>query len=96
MGNKIRDYKHYADRKELAAQRAAGDLERRELHRQFDLSAKDTHMKYERPSFAVVTASDAFRAGWDNIFGTKPTGQESSNELLSSNLTDAPESPTGA
>ena len=39
------------------------------LRRSFDLSAKDNHMKYERPSFAVVTASAEFRAGWDRIFG---------------------------
>lgn len=37
------------------------------LHRSFDLSAQDNHMKYERPSFAVVTASDAFRKGYDDI-----------------------------
>ena len=36
-------------------------------HAEFDLSAKDMHMKYERPSFIVVTASEAFRAGYETI-----------------------------
>jgi hypothetical protein len=48
----------------------------RQLHQQyaeFDLSAQDNHMKYERPSFIVVTASDAYRTGWDVIFGSKET-----------------------
>ena len=40
-----------------------------DLHRTFDLAAKDKTMKYERPSFTVVTASAAFRKGWDQIFG---------------------------
>lgn len=26
-------------------------------------------MKYERPSFTVVTASDAYRKGWEYVFG---------------------------
>jgi hypothetical protein len=38
---------------------------------EFDLSARDNHMKYERPSFIVVTASEAYRIGWDQIFGGK-------------------------
>lgn len=38
---------------------------------EFDLSARDNHMKYERPSFIVVTASEAYRKGWDEIFGDK-------------------------
>ena len=36
-------------------------------HRAFDLSAQDRHVKSERPHFAVVTASDAFRAGYEAI-----------------------------
>jgi hypothetical protein len=30
-------------------------------------------MKYERKQFAVVTASESFREGWDRIF-QRPTG----------------------
>ena len=48
--------------------------ERREKHRgvrefteQMDLSAQDNHMKYERPQFAVVTATEAYREGYDKI-----------------------------
>jgi hypothetical protein len=32
--------------------------------------------KYERPSFAVVTASDAFRAGYDQINWNTPQAVE--------------------
>ena len=39
---------------------------------EFDLSAQDNHMKYERPSFIVVTASEAYREGWEATFGPKP------------------------
>ena len=60
-------YAQNARKRELAAQRAAQDAALRDLHRGFDLSAQDNHMKYERPSFAVVTATDAFRKGYDNI-----------------------------
>ena len=38
---------------------------------EFDLSAQDNHAKSERPSFVVVTASKAYRDGWDKIFGSK-------------------------
>lgn len=38
------------------------------MERELDLSAQDLHHKYERPSFVVVTASAAFRDGWDRIF----------------------------
>ena len=60
----------YADNaadRERAAQRRAQDRLMAERHRAFDLSAQDHHMKYERPQFAVVTASDAFREGYDAI-----------------------------
>lgn len=67
----VRDYKYFADKRSRAAQRAAQDRHMATLHRQFDLSAQDTHMKYERPSFAVVTASEAYRDGWDRIFAPK-------------------------
>ena len=62
-------YAENAAQRELKANRAAQDQILAERHRGFDLSAQDNHMKYERPSFAVVTASDAFRKGWDEIFG---------------------------
>ena len=42
---------------------------------EFDLAAQDVRMKYERPSFVVVTASRAFREGWEQIFGDKATAQ---------------------
>ena len=53
--------------RERTAGKAAQDQFLRRQAREFDLSAQDIHMKYERPSFAVVTASDAFRAGYDQI-----------------------------
>ena len=50
--------------------------ERREKHRgirefteQMDLSAQDNHAKSERCQFAVVTASEAYREGWERTFG---------------------------
>ena len=39
--------------------------------REFDRSALDNHAKSERPSFVVVTASDAYRRGWDRVFTAK-------------------------
>ncbi len=60
-------YPELAKQREVKAQRAAQDQYLRRLHAGFDLSAQDNHMKYERPSFAVVTASDAFREGYDKI-----------------------------
>ena len=43
-----------------------------EQHRQFDRSASDTHMKYERATFSVVgegsrEALDAYRTNYDLI-----------------------------
>ena len=52
----------------LAAKRAKQDRFMAELHATLDLAAQDNHMKYERPSFTVVTASDDFRRGYDAIF----------------------------
>ena len=60
-------YEYHRNKREIKAKRAVQDSARAELHRQFDLSAGDVHMKYERPSFIVVTASEAFRAGYANI-----------------------------
>lgn len=60
-------YRDYQRQRELKAQRARQDARDAALHREFDLSAKDNHMKYERAQFAVVTASDAFRVGYDQI-----------------------------
>ena len=53
----------------LAAQRAVQDAVMAERHAGFDLSAKDNHMKYERPQFAVVgegtkKAQDLYRQGY--------------------------------
>lgn len=67
-------YAEYAHRNEVAVRRRAQDARDAARHRQFDLSAQDTHMKYERAHFAVVgegsrSAQDNYRAGWDRIFG---------------------------
>ena len=70
-------YSHYAQERETVKRRAADDKRRAALHRQFDLQAQDVTMKYERPSFIVVTASEAYRKGWDETFNHKPTENES-------------------
>ena len=62
-------YAENAADRERAASKAAQDRHLKGLHEGFDLSAKDVHMKYERPSFIVVTASEAYRSGWEAIFG---------------------------
>lgn len=59
---------------ELQAKRAVQDREMRQFHAYLDEAAKDTRHKYERPSFIVVTSSEAFRRGWDEIFGKTPQG----------------------
>ena len=79
-------YKDYADQRERSARKAAQDKHLRGLEREFDLSAKDNHMKYERPSFVVVTASEAYRDGWDRTFrndqpeGALESGPDDSEE----------------
>ena len=60
-------YEYYRNKREIKAKRAVQDSVRTELHRQFALQAQDNTMKYERPSFIVVTASEAFRAGYETI-----------------------------
>ena len=57
---------------QLAAQRAVQDTVMEEQHRQFNLSAQDTHMKYERTHFAVVgegtkSALTNYRENYSNI-----------------------------
>ena len=56
---------------DIKEQRAIGDAAMKERHRGFDLSAQDNHMKYERPQFTVVTATDAYREGYDKIDWSK-------------------------
>lgn len=68
MDYAVRDYAFYKHKRELKERRAVQDAAVAGLHRTFDLSAQDNHMKYERPSFIVVTASEAYRTGWDKIF----------------------------
>lgn len=53
---------------------AALDAEVAERHKGFDLSAQDNHFKYERFSFVVVTSSEAYRTGWDRMFGKGDQG----------------------
>jgi hypothetical protein len=58
---------------ERTLRRKAQDAHLVERHRNFDLSAQDNHMKYERAHFAVVgegtrTAQENYRAGWERIF----------------------------
>ena len=57
------------EKRELDITRAQQDIANEKLHKQFDESAKDNHMKYERHSFVVVTSSDAYRQGWERMFG---------------------------
>lgn len=64
------------EKRELDISRAQQDKASEKLHAQFDLSAQDTHMKYERASFVVVTSSKAFRDGWEETFGEKPTEEK--------------------
>ena len=73
-----------ADRERVSRKRAQ-DRHMAALHRNFDQAAGDVHMKYERPSFTVVTASVAFREGWDRIFGggvscPEPVAEKSASE----------------
>lgn len=74
MGSDVRDYRHYAHQRERDARRRAHDARDAARHRDFDLSAQDNHMKYERAHFAVVgegsrSAQDAYRDGWERTFG---------------------------
>lgn len=66
-------YAENAHRRDLAQRRAAQDARDAARHRAFDLSAQDQHVKSERAHFAVVTASDAFREGYDRIFASQAT-----------------------
>jgi len=61
-------YAENAAARERAERKASQDSFLRRQTHEFDLSAQDTHMKYERPSFIVVTASEAYRRGWDETF----------------------------
>jgi hypothetical protein len=61
---------------ELARNRRTQDTVMAERHRGFDLSARDNHMKYERPSFSVVgegtrEAQTAFHRGYTRIDWSK-------------------------
>ena len=60
-------YAENARQREIAEGREVTNAVMTKRHSEFDLQAQDTHMKYERPSFIVVTASEAFRAGYDAI-----------------------------
>jgi hypothetical protein len=67
-------YRDYQRREQLATQRRAQDRRDAAQAAIFDLAAQDLHHKHDRPHFAVVgegtrTAQDAYRAGWDRIFG---------------------------
>jgi hypothetical protein len=73
-------YAENAADRERKERRAVTDKQMAAQHALFDLQAKDNRMKYERPSFIVVTASDAYREGWDRIFNkpvvTPPIAEE--------------------
>lgn len=56
---------------DVKEQRAISDAVIKERHRMFDLQAQDNTMKYERPQFAVVTATEAFREGYEKIDWSK-------------------------
>ncbi len=59
----------YLKQVKTRAERREQNKSHREFTEQMDLSAQDNHMKYERPQFTVVTASEAYREGWERIFG---------------------------
>lgn len=61
-------YAENAAAREREERRAVTDRQMAAQHALFDLQAGDHRMKYERPSFIVVTASDAYRKGWDETF----------------------------
>ena len=63
-------YAENAAARERATRKLGQDRFLAQQTAEFDLSAKDNHVKSERPSFIVVTASVAYRRGWEEIFGT--------------------------
>lgn len=72
MSERVRDYNFYRSKRDLHARRRSQDARDAVRHRNFDLSAQDTHMKYERAHFAVVgegsrSANDNYRAGFAAI-----------------------------
>ena len=77
-------YAENAAARERKGRKAAQDQHMAGLHSRFDAEAaaarnkRGQHktMKYERPSFTVVTASEAFREGWDRIFEAKDESTE--------------------
>ena len=73
-------YAENAAARERSSQKLAQDRFLGQQTRDFDLSAKDNHMKYERPSFVVVTASEAYRDGWDRTFKQSPTDEQSGSK----------------
>ena len=57
---------------EVVARRQQQDALHREFHAALDLAAQDTHVKSERPSFAVVgegsaSAQENYRRGYDHV-----------------------------
>ena len=67
---------HSPDNNQRADQRETQDKFLAEQARVFDGTVAENtdkrggwrSMKYERPSFIVVTASEAYREGWEKIF----------------------------
>lgn len=67
-------YAQNAAVRERAARNAAQDRFLDAQHARFDATAGEVRAKWERYSFAVVgegskTSQDAYRAGWERIFG---------------------------
>lgn len=85
-------YAEYGAQRERAARKAAQDAELARRHAAFDLQVKDgttkrgewKGMKYERMQFAIVTASEAYRKGYDDIDWNRER-----------NPSDSPDSPPG-
>jgi len=72
VGSHVRDYRHYAHQRDVAARRAGQDARDAARHAAFDLQAQDKTAKFERPVFSVVgegsrAAQDAFRSNYDRI-----------------------------
>ena len=59
------------EKTKLDQRKAASDAVMAERHREFDLSSKDNHFKYERAHFAVVMSSPEYRENYDKIDWSK-------------------------
>ena len=76
-------YAENAHRREIAARRKGADARDAEVHRAFDLIAKDNVAKFERPVFSVVgegsrSSQENYRRNYDRIFNLSPSHRRGS------------------